>query len=281
MNPSIGALNIYPVKSCRGIAVPRAALTERGLAHDREWMIVEAPGDPARFVTQREIPRLALLETRVAGALLTLWAPGMPLLDIRLDETTPQATRRSVVVWRDTLDALDQGDAAANWLSSFAATQLRLVRFDPGSRRFCNREYAGDTGAHTGFADGYPLLVLGTESLRDLNLRLAEHGSPALPMNRFRPNLVIEGLDAYDEDHLASVTIGDAQLRFVKPCVRCQITTTDQATAQVGHEPMRTLAGYRNNPRLGGVTFGMNAIVHRGAGTVLEVGAPVSADWAF
>jgi uncharacterized protein YcbX len=281
MSLSVSALKLYPVKSCRGIAAERARLTERGLAHDREWMIVEADGDPALFVTQREIPRLALIETRVTADSLVLEGPGMTALQVGFDAPERTDARRRVVVWRDTVAAIDQGDAAARWLSSFAGTPLRLVRFDRAFRRLCNPQFAGDTGAHTGFADGYPLLVIGAESLRDLNRRLAGNGSPALPMNRFRPNLVLEGLEAYDEDHLASLTIGDAQLRLVKPCVRCQITTTDQATAEVGHEPLRTLAGYRHNPRLGGVTFGINAIVTRGAGTVLEVGSAAEADWAF
>lgn len=100
-------------------------------------------------------------------------------------------------------------------------------------------------------------------------------------MNRFRPNLVIDGLDAYDEDHLATLTVGDVELRLVKPCTRCQITTTDQVTAEVGVEPLRTLAGYRNNPRLGGVTFGMNAIVAHGAGSMLATGAAIETGWAF
>ena len=278
MTPSIAALQVYPVKSCRGISVAGATLTERGLQYDRQWMIVEDGGDPALFVTQRDIPRLALIATSLTESSLVLAAPGMKTLGIDFDTEGP---RRQVVVWRDTVAAIDQGEAVSAWLSEFVGAAVRMVRFDNRSRRLCNPEYAGDTGAHTGFADGYPLLIIGADSLRDLNRKLQEGGSPVLPMNRFRPNLVVDGLEAFDEDHLASLTFGDVELKLVKPCVRCQITTTDQATAAIGDEPLRTLARYRNNPRLGGVTFGMNAIVARGAGSRLAVGATAAIDWAF
>ena len=278
MTPTISGLYVYPVKSCKGLYAHTAQLTPRGLLHDREWMIVEASGDPARFVTQREHPRLALVETGLCASALTMSAPGVE--DLSVDYGFEGAVRE-VVVWRDTVHAIDQGAVAAEWLSSFLGKDVSLVRFDPAVRRMCNPQYAGDTGAHTGFADGYPLLVIGSASLDDLNGRLQARGAGALPMNRFRPNLVVDGLDAYDEDHLAILAFGDAILQLVKPCVRCQITTTDQASAQVGPEPLRTLAGYRHNPRLGGVTFGMNAVVTAGAGGTLAVGSPARIEWAF
>ena len=278
MRPSVAGLFVYPVKSCGGIALPAAAVTERGLLHDREWMIVGAAGRPARFVTQREIPRLSLVRTALTDSSLVLSAPGMDDLAIEFGRA---GDRIDATVWRDTVEAIDQGDAAAGWLSAFTGADLRFVRFDPDVRRPCNTAFAGDSGAHTGFADGYPLLVIGGASLDDLNARLSARGGMALPMNRFRPNLVLDGVEAYDEDHLATIRIAGVELRLVKPCVRCQITTTDQATALVGVEPLATLAGYRNNPRLGGVTFGMNAIVTAGAGAALGVGSPAEIDWAF
>ena len=180
-------------------------------------MIVEAGGDPARFITQREYPRLALVETGLRESALTLSAPGMEILSVGYDR---EGAGRDVVVWRDTVRAIDQGDVAADWLSAFLGKAVRLVRFDPDVRRMCNPQYAGDTGAHTGFADGYPLLVIGSASLEDLNGRLQARGADALPMNRFRPNLVVDGLDAYDEDHLRTLACGDAILQLVKPCVR-------------------------------------------------------------
>lgn len=282
MAAHLAALNVYPVKSCAGIAVDAASLTERGLAHDRQWMVVEAGGDasqPARFVTQREHPRLALIRTRLTDRSLVLSAPGAGEHDIAFDRDGP---RGLATVWRDTVPAIDQGDSIARWLSHFVGAPLRLVRFDDAHRRYCNRAFAGDSGAHTAFADGYPLLVIGSASLADLNARLSARGADVLPMNRFRPNLVIDGLEPYDEDHLSTIAIGgDVALRLVKPCVRCRITTTDQDTAIVGEEPLATLAGYRMNARLDGLTFGINAIVERGAGSAIECGAPIAVEWAF
>ena len=293
MTARVSGLFVYPVKSCRGIAVDHAVVTERGLAHDREWRVVVPPAgaasDPARFVTQREHPRLALVGTQVSDHRLALSAPDRADLVVDFGHEGRGGAPGQAVVWRDTVAAIDQGDAAAEWLSSWVGTSLRLLRFDPSFRRYCNRTYAGDSGAHTAFADGYPLLVIGTASLADLNKRLLRRGSDALPMNRFRPNLVIDGLDAYDEDHLSAIEIGPARgatgevlrLRMVKPCVRCEITTTDQDTAAVGDEPLATLASYRIDSKLDGVTFGINAIVERGAGTRLERGASVSVEWNF
>jgi uncharacterized protein YcbX len=278
MTPTIGGLFVYPVKSCRGIPLASARVTERGLRHDREWMIVDPREEPWRFVTQRELPRLALVETSLADDGLGLRAPGMPLLSIPSDGN---GRTRGTIVWRSMVDAIDQGDAAARWLSDFTGRTLRLVRFDPRVRRLCNPEFAGETGAHTQFADGYPVLVIGSASLAQLNERLAERGSEALPMNRFRPNIVVDGLEAHDEDHVSKLHFGDLELRFVKPCTRCQITTTDQQTAEVGVEPLPTLAGYRHDARLGGVTFGMNAVIVRGDGATLAVGDEGAVDWNF
>ena len=276
--PFISSLHVYPVKSCRGFAPAAARLTMRGLLHDREWLIVDPTVTPHRFVTQREFPRLALIGTAVTDRELRLLAPGQTALAVGLDADGP---RCNVVVWRDTVPATDQGQDAADWLSTFVGTNLKLVRFAPEFERRCNRQYAGDSGAHTGFADGYPLLLIGTSSLADLNARLAARGQPALPMNRFRPNIVVDGWEPYDEDHFAEVATGEARMRMVKPCVRCQITTTDQDSAAVGVEPLLTLAGYREHSTLGGVTFGMNAIVTAGAGQLLAVGQPVETGWNF
>lgn len=274
----VESLHVYPVKGCRGIDVARADVATTGLAvagvADREWMVVDGAG---RFVTQREHPQLALVATAAREGVLTLSAPGRPplVLDGRAGAT------REVVVWRSAVRGFDAGDAAAAWLSTHLGVDVRLVRFDRSGVRPCNPDYAGDSGAHTLFADSYPLLVIGAASLADLNARMTARGFPALPMNRFRPNLVLAGLPAYDEDHLDEITVGDVVLRCVKPCTRCRVTTTDQATAHVGHEPLRTLAAYRMDPRFDGVTFGMNAIVVAGAGGSLAAGAPGEAAYRF
>jgi uncharacterized protein YcbX len=263
MNATIASLFVYPVKSCRGIALSTACLTERGIAHDREWLIIDEGG---RFITQRDVPRLALIEPALSDTALELAAPGLAFLAIPLDY---QGSRRDVTVWRDTLPAIDQGDAAAHALSAWIGRPVRLARFDPSVRRLCNPDFAGPGGAHHSFADGYPILIASEASLADLNSRLA---TPLL-IDRFRPNLLLAGIDAYDEDHIDELTIDGATLKLVKPCTRCQITTTDQSTALVGVEPLPTLAGYRYNAALDGVTFGMNAIVAAGAGTSIAVGA--------
>jgi uncharacterized protein len=269
MRAAIAALIVYPVKSCRGIAVDQAAVTVRGLQRDREWLIVDSDG---RFITQREVPQLALIVPSVTDAALRLDAPGMSSMEVAHDAT---GASKVVTIFRDTLSAIDQGDAVARWLSAFLQQAVRLVRFDASVRRYCNKTYAGETGAHTAFADGFPVLVIGDASLADLNARLP---SP-LPMNRFRPNIVVSGIDAYDEDHIETITCGQVSLTLVKPCVRCQITTTDQATASVGVEPLPTLGTYRRSDSLGGVTFGMNAIVARGYGARIAVGD--SLEYAF
>jgi uncharacterized protein YcbX len=271
MNATIAALYVYPVKSCRGIALPAARLTERGIAHDREWMIVDAAD---RFITQRELPRLALINTSLSDATLRLDAPGLPALEIEFDR---DGARRDVTVWRDTLPAIDQGDDAARWLSQWIGAPARLVRFDRAVKRMCNPEFAGPGGAHHAFADGYPVLVLSQASLAELNRRLAA----PLPVDRFRPNILLAGIDAHDEDHFAAIEVGPARLKLVKPCTRCQITTTDQASAVVGIEPLPTLALYRHDAALDGVTFGMNAIIEAGVGTTIATGARVTCTLNF
>ena len=191
----ITALNVYPVKSCRGVPVARARVDVEGLGidgelgpGDREFMIVDAAG---RFVTQREHPRLALIRVDIAGDHLVLARPDGRKLSVPLAPPPATAPARDVVVWRDTVRASDAGDAAAAFLTAAIGTAVRLVRFDRGGKRHCNAEFAGDSGAHTRFSDGYPVLVLGESTLDELNRRLAGKGSPVLPMNRFRPNLVI------------------------------------------------------------------------------------------
>jgi uncharacterized protein YcbX len=278
---TIVALGLYPVKACRGLALGEATVDVRGLVAgtigDREWMIVDARG---RFVTQREHPRLALIDVAVGDGALALRAPAMRPLAIPL-AADPHAARREVVVWRSAVAATDAGDAAARWLDAYLGEPARLVRFAPEHVRACNPEFAGASGAHTMFADGYPLLVIGSASLADLNRRLAAAGERALPMNRFRPNLVVDGLEPFDEDHVDTIAVGDVRLALVKPCVRCRVTTTDQHDASIGHEPLATLARYRMDERFGGVTFGMNAVVTAGAGCTLTVGAPATVEFRF
>jgi uncharacterized protein len=274
----IAALNVYPVKSCRGIALDTASFTDAGIEFDREWMAVDADGG---FVTQRTFPRMALIETRFDAGRLCLAAPAMPELIVPL--ATRSASLRQVQVWRDRVEAVDEGDEASRWFSAFLDAPLRLVRFAPQGRRTSNPAYAAPDTGYARFADGYALLFIASASLADLNARLARKSAAPLPMNRFRPNLVIDGDDigAYDEDRIAWLRADRIALRPVKPCVRCRITTTDQLTAEVHGEPLVTLAGYRTDAELGGPTFGQNAIVVAGAGQALRVGGRLDVTWNF
>jgi uncharacterized protein len=266
----IAALFIYPVKSARGIALEEAALTCSGLSQDRRWMLVSASG---RFITQRERPRLALIVPRLTPTALCLQAPGMPEIAIALAR---YGEPRAVSIWGHDCQGLDEGAEVAGWLQQFLECDCRLVRFDPTHRRLSAREWTGDIEAENQFSDGFALLALSTASLTDLNSRL-----PApLPMNRFRPNIVLEGLQAFDEDRIAELSDGGIRLRPVKACTRCSITTTNQDTGSLdGVEPLRTLKGYRYDPALHGVCFGQNLIVVAGAGAHLRRGQTLRLQW--
>jgi uncharacterized protein YcbX len=266
----VSGLHIYPVKSCAGISISRAQLAATGLSGDRRWMLVNAQG---RFITQREQSRLALVTPTLWGAGVRLDAPGMTALEIA---GTSQVQPCTVSVWKDLCRAYDEGEAVAAWFSSFLGQPTRLVRFDEIQQRVSNRDWTGDLQALNQFSDGFPLLVISMASLADLNSRL----SAPLPMNRFRPNLVVDGLPAYGEDDVHEFRAGEVRLRVVKPCTRCIITTTDQTTGIAqGREPLDTLRGYRFNAALRGVTFGQNLVIVAGAAAQLQVGQPLEVEW--
>ena len=264
----LASLHIYPVKSCKGVDLDAARLTEEGLEHDREWMIVTPEG---RFLTQHEQPRLALISTSLDDQGLHLSAPGAPGIAVPFDFRGDPV---QVTVWRDRCQAHDQGELAARWLSDFLGRPLRLVRFDPTQRRPSDVAWTGGVDAVSRFSDGFALLAISLASLADLNARLAA----PLPMNRFRPNLVLDGLPPYGEDALGDLTVGGVRLRRVKSCTRCSITTTNQVTGAVeGDEPLRTLKTYRWDPALRGVKFGQNLIVVTGDGERLSRGMELHA----
>jgi hypothetical protein len=264
----IVSLHVYPVKSCRGIDLDAALVTRTGIAHDREWMITSPAG---RFLTQREEPRLALIVPRLASDTLTLDAPGLGTLSLPL---ACEGTPTEVVVWKDRCAAFDQGDAAADWLTRLLGKPFRLVRFDPHYVRPSAAPGSDEAPGYAQFSDGYAMLVISTASLADLNARLPH----PLPMNRFRPNVVVDGLPAYGEDAVAELATGAVRLRLVKACTRCAITTTNQMTGTVeGDEPLRTLRTYRWDKKLRGVAFGQNAVVAAGEGETLRVGDALTA----
>lgn len=261
--PVLTAMNIYPIKSCRGTAVTAAELTPWGLEWDRQWMVVTPEGE---FLTQRTLPELALVEPVITADSLYLVAPGQRDFQVPLQQSDAESTVK-VTVWGDQCEAIDQGEAVAQWFSRAMGIPCRLVRIGAGYDRLVSAKYDRGNPAQVSFADGYPLLLISEASLDDLNQRLAE----PLPMNRFRPNLVVSGCAAYAEDEWQQIQIQAVPFDVVKPCTRCIITTTDQETADRSKEPLATLATYRRWKN--GVIFGQN-LIHRSKGT-LSVGSPV------
>jgi uncharacterized protein len=282
--PILTELNLYPIKSCAGISLREATLTTAGLMsehiYDREWMVVDMDGN---FMTQRQHPKMALITPRIKAETLELRAPGMLRMEIPLGLPDPEdAATRDVRVWNDTVKAFDCDETTTAWFSAFLGVPCRLVRFHVDAKRFASTDWTGGIEAPTLFADGYPVLVISQASLSDLNEKLVAQGRSALPMNRFRPNLVIDGIGAFEEDYAAALTTGNATLKPVKPCPRCPIPSIDQATGIIGPDPLDILQSYRANPKVDGrITFGMNAIVLNGDGELLRVGQEVGVALAF
>ena len=262
----LSGLFLYPVKSCAGIPVTAWEVDHFGLKHDRRWMVTTPRG---QFLTQREFPVLALVRVAISPPHLHLAAPGMPGLVTPL---TPLGGRPVAVgVWDDELAVVAPDHRADEWFSQVIGQEVVLAYIPDQVVREVDRSYAPG-GARTGFADAFPLLLLGEASLTELNARLPT----PLPMNRFRPNLTVGGSTPFAEDHWRAIRVGAIPMEVVKPCARCVVTTTDQATGRRdGDEPLRTLATFRRQD--GKVMFGQN-VVHHGTGT-LRVGDPVSVAW--
>jgi uncharacterized protein len=277
----IARLFVYPIKSCAGVELAEAVLTETGFDLDRAWMVVDPQGE---FVTQRELPRMALIRPQLKHFEVVLRAPGMLALHLAIDAVEKPMKVR---VWGDDVAAYDMGDTAAQWFTDFLGRPLRLVRFDPEVRRLSPLEWTAGQEVPNQFSDAFPLLVLGEGSLAELNRRLVAQGHEAVGVERFRPNIVLAGLEPHDEDRLDVLRIatGGATavlLRPVKPCPRCPIPNIDPATARIDPQVSDTLQAYRANERVGGaVAFGMNAIVVDGVDQLLRVGQGVTADWRF
>jgi uncharacterized protein len=260
---TLSEINVYPVKSCRGIPLESAVVTASGIAWDRQWMFVDATGT---FLTQRTHPQLARIETRLNEETLELRAPGVRPFLLPLTET---GAAMAVRIWKDACDALDQGTDAAAWAREAVGGEVRIARAARITERHADPRFAGSTAAPVRFPDAFPLLVCNRASLEELNTRM-----PApVPMNRFRPNLVIDGLEPFAEDHIDSIGIADLVLRLVKPCTRCITTCTDQQTGERSTNPLPVLRAFRFDRELLGVTFGENAVIEEGAGTVIRRGA--------
>lgn len=246
----ITGLFIYPIKSLQGIAVEAAPLNARGLAFDRAWMLVDPTG---RFLTQRELPRMARLAPELGYDGLKVSSPDAGPLVVPIDGWS-MGRRLRVGIWDNECDAVDQGDDAARWFGSALSTECRLVKLPNSSVRLSRRLDPG-SNVEVGFADGYPLLVLSEESLADLNSRLAL----PVPMDRFRPNIVVSGCERpFEEDEWHSFESNGIRFRGMKRCARCVIITTDQKTGErPGKEPLFTLAKYRRSGN--NALFGMSA----------------------
>lgn len=266
----IASLHIYPIKGCRGLDRARSPVTATGLEWDRNWMFVN---DAGRFLSQRECAGLALIDVALTGHELVLSAVGHPTLHCPLDAS---GAARRVTIWRDTCLARDSGVDTREWLERVTGVRGQLVRGIAGESRTSDAAFTGSDRGQAFFADAYALLIVSTASLAVLNARLPT----PLPMNRFRPNIVIDGVEGFDEDRMTWLRAGSIALKCVKPCTRCIVTTTDQRTGgRSGSEPLRTLRTFRWLRALKGVAFGMNAIVTAGAGAELAVGERLDIEW--
>jgi len=262
---TVSALFFYPVKSMRGIACPSARLTATGLEWDRQWMVIDSNGT---FLSQRTQPKLARIVPEVRPDALVLSAPGMPALSVPLNMLSSTADPILVRVWKDSCTGVGQGSAADAWVSQVLGAAVRLVRVAPDMVRTANKQFAGATPAPINFPDGYPLLVCNESSLEEFNPRLPS----TIPIERFRPNLVLKGLPAWAEDEIDTITLGAVTLRLVKPCTRCAIPSLDHLTGDPSTDPLPVLRTFRWSKALHGITFGENAVIESGVGEELRRG---------
>ena len=255
----ISEINIYPIKGCRGVGLQSVEIDRLGLVNDRRLMLVDRTN---RFISQRECPSLATITASRELDALRAHAEGSGSFACTV---TPTGTSIEVSVWGDNLiTAVDQGDDAARWFSEAAGVECRLVSFGPDAHNPVDRRYSSRPDAETAFTDGYPVMITSESSLASLNEQLAQK----VGMDRFRPSVVVRGGIAWGEDDWKGVRLGTLELDVVKPCARCTVTTTDQATGAVDamQEPLRTLARFRTMPGLGAI-FGQN-LIPRGTGEI-------------
>lgn len=256
----VSQLFIYPAKSMAPIELDASEVDRFGLHNDRRWMLVDCNGI---YVTQRQYPRMCLINTSLNDGQLILQAPDMPHLHVPEINSEQHV---SVKIWGDQCEVYDCGEKVAQWLSKFLVIKCRLVYFPESENRLIDQHYA-QPEEFTAFSDGFPILLISQASLDDLNSRLED----PVPMTRFRPNLVVSGCEAFAEDKWKKIKIGGLVLRLVKPCSRCIIPTIDSLTGDKGKEPLATLSQYRakNNK----VLFGQNVIASTTG--VIEVGMTV------
>lgn len=266
----ITALHSYPVKSCRGLSHAASVLRRTGFEWDRHFLLVT---DNGRFITQRECAGLARIDVAVENSSIVFRADGHGELRCPLAASGPAIRVR---IWNDECTAQLSHVDTRDWLEAAAGIRGQLVHAMPGQHRVSQKAFTGEHEGRLHFSDGYAFLLVGEASLADLNSRLPR----PLPMARFRPNIVLRGLAPFGEDDIDRLVFGDIELKCVKPCIRCIITTTDQVTGERDDdEPLRTLRSYRRLKALNGVAFGMNAILLKGEGRSLAVGDRAEVIW--
>lgn len=269
--PRVAGLWVYPLKSARGIALESLRAGSRGLHGDRRWMVVDAK---RRFVTQRQLPRMALLSAVEDGTTLTLSAPDAAVLEVSLPG--PAAAVCRVEIWGQEVDARSAGQPAAIWLTEFLGRPCELVYLAPEMDRALPAGYTRGGAESVGFADAFHALLVGDGTLAELNRRLTAKGVAPVPLNRFRPNILISGLEPGEEDTWQRITLGEVRWRVAKPCERCLVTTVDQETGfrSKDREPLKTLQEYRLDAA-GNALFGQNLIADSAG--VVRVGDGVQA----
>ncbi len=248
-------LFVYPIKSVRGIELTEAQVLERGLEHDRRFMLVDGVGN---LVTSRQHSKLLTVSTAFSGENLTVVAPGMPELHLPLE---PQGEERQVRVWFDWMPGLVVGAEANGWFSELLAAPVRLVWMPEHSERRMNLEFGP---SRLSFADGNPFHLVSESSIADLEDRVGA----AVGVERFRPNLLVRGTPAYAEDHWGLVKFGSLEFHVHEPCARCMVVNLEPRTGQIGLEPLRTLARYRRQGK--SVLFGQH--LHTSGHGSLHVG---------
>ena len=264
VNLSLSEINVYPIKSLRGVSKQSANVYRTGFQYDRSWMLVD---EDHKFITQRQYSKLALVDVDITEKQISLHAPGQAGLIV------PNTARQNIIdvkIWSDQCKASVATDAVNEWFSKYLSKRCLLVTMAENYQRAVNPDYRSSSNDIVSFADGYPFLLITEASLAELNKRMQEEGSPAVPMKRFRPNLVVKGTDAHDEDRWKKIKIGDCVFDIVKPCSRCIIPTINTDTGDKAKEPMKTLLTYRKKDSK--VYFGQNLIPVYQPGLVLSVG---------
>jgi len=264
----LSGITIYPIKSCAGVSLQSSKVVDTGFAHDREWLLID---ENSNFLTQRSNAKMTLIKPVVradqAGVSLGVELQALGKVSLYV----PNVNEGEVIktkVWESECEVVSQGEEASSWLSEFLGQKVFLTRMNPNFKRHIKDKYKQRGDEVTGFADALPFLLISEKSLEDLNEKLTEK----IPMNRFRPNLVVSGGTAFQEDNWKKIKINNTTIRVVKPCARCEITTTNQETGERKSEPLETLGKYRSKPK--GIMFGQNCVSVE-VGDVLSVGDEV------